>query len=187
MESALVDKVQDTLKAIDWGTKNQTKFLPSEWTRDIKSGMATLGFNENYSVWASGVEERDSGGNARIVNQEWLFDLTWIEYEGRGPTRKMKSLPLVLESELPTDKARKEQEVLDDFEKLIVARAGLKVMIFQVDQTAEATDRFDKLVSHINSYRAVIPDGEYLLASIIWQEGRFEFFHLPPEEMRRTA
>jgi hypothetical protein len=58
----------------------------------------------------------------RLSKAAWLWDMTWVELsEG-----KLIDLPLALESEW----LRTFDEILFDFEKLLVCRARLRVMIF---------------------------------------------------------
>lgn len=178
----LVDKVKSALREIDWSTKTQTTFKPGEWTPDIKASIGQVGFGEGYSVWASGLVERDEG-TARLVNQEWLFDMTWLAYEGRGPERKFKSLALALESELSTKTGPdKWADVVDDFEKLVIARACLKVMVFQRDCLKDTIKRFEILRSKAKDFNRADTDTEYLLAAIVWSENRFEFLNFRQDE-----
>jgi len=175
----LADKIKSALCDIDWSTKTQSPFKSGEWTPDIKASIAQVGFDQGYSVWASGIAERDEGA-ARLVNQEWLFDMSWLAYEGRGPERKFSSLVLALESELSTKaEPKKWAEVVDDFEKLIIARAQLKVLVFQRDDLKDTLRRFEVLRTKVKEFAHPDTDTEYLLAAIVWSEKRFEFLHFP--------
>ncbi len=143
---------------------------PSERTRPIKTTIAELGFQQDQSVWASGLDEKDSpDGRGRIVNQEWLFDLCWIDYHGRGPTRELRSLELAMECELPLAKKQRPGAVLDDFEKLIIANADLKLMVFQVDEMREAEEQFSILQNHAKKGVMQNQSGAYLLAGLVWK------------------
>ena len=56
---------------------------------------------------------------------EWLYDVTWIEYEeDRIPATHLKEIPFVAECEWGNN-----QDVKEDFEKLLQARAGIRLMI----------------------------------------------------------
>lgn len=90
----------------------------SEWTKVIKTELCKIGRRFGCKVYASGVprNKRDDG--------EWLYDVTWLQYEtsGRG---ELIDAPLVAECEWGD-----EQDIEDDFEKLLLARARVRVMIF---------------------------------------------------------
>ena len=59
----------------------------SEWTKQIKNRVCTLGKRYRYWVYASSCDETDGG--------EWLYDITWLNYSGK----KLIDVELVLESE----------------------------------------------------------------------------------------
>ena len=52
---------------------------------------------------------------------EWLYDVTWLEYEGELLT----DAPLVAECEWSGG-----EEIDHDFQKLLLARAGVRLTIF---------------------------------------------------------
>jgi hypothetical protein len=91
------------------------------YTIAVKESLTGLGHELGYVVCASSCMGADNG--------EWLFDLTWVEERksSNGGTEFME-MPLVVESEWTEDL---EEEILSDFDKLMVARACLRVMIFQ--------------------------------------------------------
>ena len=61
----------------------------------------------------------------KIGEPEWLYDLVWYESGGNGNRRYVKRINLVLESEW----SHYTSEVQKDFEKLLIAKAKLKVLI----------------------------------------------------------
>ena len=87
-----------------------------------------LGERLNFEICASGMPKREKWW------PEWLFDLAW--YLGDG---QMISLPLIMESEW----ARDDESLRVDFEKLLVAKAQLKLFIFQ----AKAEQRRDEVIA----------------------------------------
>lgn len=85
----------------------------SQWTKAILTNLCELGQSLKFSTWASRVPSdlRDGG--------EWLYDTTWLGRDGSS-----WSVPMIAECEwLGMD------EVVSDFQKLIIARATVKVMI----------------------------------------------------------
>lgn len=103
-------------------------------------------------------------------NTEWLYDLHWyteqdINKEPYAPI----SLPLVMECEWGkirgSDRVKKEfknnkkkflyGEVKFDFQKLVVANAALRLMIFRVNEKedlCELNEYFEKVINGPNSY-----------------------------------
>ena len=55
---------------------------------------------------------------------EWLYDVTWLKYEHEGE-RLLIEAPSVAECEWGN-----KGDIDDDFEKLLLARAGIRLMIF---------------------------------------------------------
>ena len=89
------------------------------WSRKIKTSLCDVGNNLGYYVCANRV-------NIECANHgEWLYDVTWIEYEeDRIPATRLKEIPFVTECEWVNN-----QDVKEDFEKLLQARAGIRLMI----------------------------------------------------------
>ena len=99
---------------------SKEEWSDSTWTREIKSSIARIGNRCNYAVYASSIPEAKGG--------EWLFDMTWIEQNRKGG---LLSIPLVLESEWG-----RSADAIDDFQKLLIARADRRVMALLHDSTA---------------------------------------------------
>ena len=95
------------------------------WTRKVKTELCRIGQSLGCSVYASGVgKPYQSGG-------EWRYDVTWLEYECKGdPWRRsvLSNAHLAAECEWGGP-----GEICDDFEKLLLARARVRVMIFDGD------------------------------------------------------
>ncbi len=90
------------------------------WTTAVKTKLCKIGRDRfGCKVCASGVDKADFG--------EWLYDVTWLEYEknDRGKLVNLVDAPLVAECEWGN-----KGDIEDDFEKLLLARAGVRLMIF---------------------------------------------------------
>jgi hypothetical protein len=97
---------------------------------------------------------------------EWLYDLIW--YKNNSEVR-LETVPLVLESEWAYDY----YDIRFDFEKLLLANAPLKVMVFQ-DGGHDTTEvLFSKLIAGINEFIHG-GFGVYILACYQQSQGRFE-------------
>jgi hypothetical protein len=87
-----------------------------EWTTQIKEDIGSLGVAHGWAVCTSGFEGR--------FECEWLYDLIWYR---SNPDNHLADVYLVLESEWGI----KQSDIKYDFEKLLLAKATLKVMVFQ--------------------------------------------------------
>ena len=91
------------------------------------------------------------------ADREWLFDLIWFE---NSPEKHLKRLVLALESEWN----RHPDEILYDFEKLLVAHAPLKVMVFQ-DNGRNLPELWQMFETSLQTYAQHDADELYLFAA----------------------
>ena len=91
------------------------------WTRKVKTELCKIGKKFGYRVYARANEvdeaHRDGG--------EWLYDVTWLEYKLDRDDELLVDAPLVAECEWENL-----GEIYHDFEKLLLARSGVRLMIF---------------------------------------------------------
>ena len=93
----------------------------TQWTSAVLTPLCRIGqkptLEFDCSVYASSnfVDEQDKDGG------EWLYDVTWCKYENNFLT----SVPVVAECEWGNL-----GDIKDDFEKLILARAAVRVIVF---------------------------------------------------------
>lgn len=125
------------------------------WTRVIKTELCRIGQDSfGYKVYASGVSRHRRDGG------EWLYDVTWLQYEtsGRG---ELIDAPMVAECEWGD-----EQDIEDDFEKLLLARAGVRVMIFGgTDAPGVAKNIADRLAEKVEAFQRSRAEDAWLLAA----------------------
>jgi hypothetical protein len=84
-----------------------------DWSKKIKEVLRKLGKEKGYDLYPDAEEKNGWHG-------EWLLDLIWLD-------EKTGAIHLAAESELGNA-----NEVLDDFRRLLCAKAALKVMIYYV-------------------------------------------------------
>ena len=101
-----------------------------EWTKAFKTKLCEIGRGFGYKVCARDVEKAADYG-------EWLYDVTWLEYELDADPLVLVDAHLVAECEwrgkTPTPGAslNYRDDVDEDFEKLLLARGGVRLMIFE--------------------------------------------------------
>jgi len=134
-----------------------TEWSDTEWTKQVKSTVAALGKDRSYWVYCSGCSPSDGG--------EWLFDLCWLEYDGDI----LLSVPLIMECEWTPSEAD------DDFQKLIVAKADHRVMVFAVPTGKNRDEKFSSLLLHVNANKHSLGTDRYLLSC--WDNENRGFDH----------
>ena len=137
-----------------------------KWSRAVKTKLCKIGRGFGCYVCAGGVDEaeRDHG--------EWLYDVTWLEYgRNNGP---LVNVTLVGECEwagqtLSSEDSLKYRDAHDDdFEKLLLARGGVRLMIFQgsnEDASGKIAKRLAKRIREFNGSRA---EDAWLLVAWEW-------------------
>ncbi len=129
------------------------------WTAEIKRRFANLGESLGFNFLPKACEP------------QWLFDFIWFKNDAKHVNCLFKELDMVLESEW----AKYLDDVVFDFQKLLIAKAPLKVMIFQ-SWDHDVISRFERLREEIESFEPKIPGETYLLAAFVNNEKRaFEF------------
>ena len=109
-------------------------YCNTNYTETIKIALGDLGEDFGYKVCTSTKD--------KIFNGEWLYDLVWYKENEEG---FLLEVPLVVESEW--DKNLKALKF--DFEKLLLAKSPLKLMICQANETDEEryVEYFQKAVN----------------------------------------
>lgn len=110
----------------------ETQFDPNEtswwtqtmWTERVLGVLCAVGTEEfNCRVWTKSGIPNSHGG-------EWLYDQTWTWWEDKGDSdndwKNGWSIPMVAECEWGSNDGL----ITEDFEKLLQARADLRVFIF---------------------------------------------------------
>ena len=127
------------------------------WTDTIMSALCAAGQTLGYYVCTSRVANADQG--------EWLFDQVWMT-RTQGP---LERIGLAVECEWSRD----QREIFYDFRKLLVARADVRLMIFQALTAQAVQDRFDQLRAETQGFTQHQSGDYYMLAGYDMAEGRF--------------
>jgi len=135
------------------------------WTREILAQLARLGKsqerdNQGRGIWVYASKTGKPSGEASPVADggEWLFDLCWLLYESKERGAQLLVVPLVMEMEWGNL-----GDVIDDFEKLILARARLRVMVFSDTTRARVNSLLGKLSDLARGFEDSNSSDRYLL------------------------
>jgi hypothetical protein len=142
-----------------------TKIRPQR-TTCIKDKLALLGHNKfNFKVYANGLSPKLTQLNGgTFKNSEWLFDLHWY-IEGKNPYTTTR-LPLVMECEWQ-QKRRGDRKVpfsgiKYDFQKLLVANAEFRLMIFKIVRPTDFEQLSEYFEDNINNYKHLASGSKFL-------------------------
>jgi hypothetical protein len=134
-------------------TQSALGYTDREWTKQIMGQLGELGVAHGWEVCAGGFSGRFERG--------WLYDLVWYRNEPRGDSSgNLAEVFLVLECEWQKNL----RSIKFDFEKLLLAKAALKVMIFQ-SHNRNASTHVAELRKAIDMFHARDSSEIYILAS----------------------
>ena len=128
----------------------------SWWTRKIKTLLCELGNELGCYTCASLDKEL-------VNNGEWLFDVTWLDWND-----KLYSVPMVAECEQGN-----RYDIRDDFQKLLVARADVRLIVCdagRVPNDSRAERTVNLLCEWIDAFKGTQLGDTYLL--VAWERDK---------------
>lgn len=145
------------------------------WSKAIKTELCRIGRGEFcYTAGAGGITESDRD------HGEWLYDVTWLEYDGDFVTHAH----LVAECEWLGG-----VDIDEDFQKLLLARASVRLMIFDGSYEPGAEGIADRLAKQVGKFKHSREGDTWLLAA--WERTgenekgwRFRWFTIEPGSAR---
>ena len=128
-------------------------------TKTIKTALCRIG-RERFlcQAYASDVDDSYSDGG------EWLYDVIWLEHDDH----RVVSTPLVAECEFS---ARNLEGVGEDFDKMLLPRAGVRLMIYESARLRDCADSkwvAEQLATRVRKFRGSHAEDVWLLAD--WEE-----------------
>ena len=130
----------------------------TSWTKRLISQIRDAGSSLGFEVRPGPRANRGSG---------WLYDMVWL---GRRNDQLVESF-LVLESEWEPTPGK----IFEDFEKLLLARAAVRVMVFNRRKVSQVRDTFVEMEKCIRAYSMGQANDFYFLAGLAWDTGAFEY------------
>lgn len=138
-------------------------------TKAIKALLCEIGHQQfGCLVCAADVSNADRG--------EWLYDVVWRRHDTCG---RLTAVPLVAECEWLHPR-----EIEKDFEKLLVARASVRLMIYRGKYEGSRVTA-ERLTSHVEAFSAPNVEEGWLLAA--WKRVdvnpwfKFKYFTIRPD------
>jgi len=119
------------------------------WTNIIKGLLGELGQKYGYKTFAGGINNK--------YQNEWLYDIVWYR---RDSENYLENVAMVAESEWNMDF----ESISYDFEKLLVARSGIKLMIFQVKEDDNAKVCVERLCKIVGRFQLLASEESYIFA-----------------------
>ena len=140
------------------------------WTSEIMQKLADVVQSPPYDCIYVFAKNIKSNKQKTSWHGEWLYDLCWLQYDDNDDSEHILRMPLALECEWGTD-----IDILEDFQKLLLSRAALRVMVF--GENNESTEKTVQILKEqIKSYRDGSPDDCYLLVGFEkWPRIKFSF------------
>ena len=138
------------------------------WTEGIMTRLCKVGQNEGYYVCVGKLDQANRG--------EWLYDMTWMKYCDVQPI----NVGLVLECEWeigPEPADRKFDRIEYDFQKLILARADLRCMIFWAQSERSAKTKIEQLIVQVKNFSKNGTGDNYLFC--VWLQDDKGFYFQP--------
>ena len=122
------------------------------WTHQIKAKLVQLGKKAGYQTCTNGKVQ------GAQWDKEWLYDLAWVQASDRFIVQDV-----FLVAEIEWGKTRAIQY---DFQKLLLARADCRVMIFD-----DTDGLHEPLIAQARAFGKSRPGDRYLFAS--FRDGKF--------------
>jgi hypothetical protein len=155
--------VIDPVALLETGSEGQPT---GEWTRAIKAGLCRPAPRFNCHVCAGQCKEAD-------WQEEWLYDLLWLRVHATQDRTTYLDSPLVAEIEWGRHKYN--GPIRHDFQNLLLARADLRLMIFQAPDSERGRAIVEELVKQVATYSRSALGDRYLFACYCTRTRRFEY------------
>ncbi len=161
----MIERLRDTLSEAVRYAYEQPHFGTDEWTKAISQSLLDLGHELGFKVCVSAIMKAD--------NPEWLYDMVWYTTRGSGDEERLDDVPMVMECEWHSAPGK----ISEDFEKLLLANAPMKVMIcYPKTGSRDYMIRYFK--DSIVNYKRRKHDERYLIAFLRDEHKDCQFIEL---------
>ena len=164
MSKALVKAVRTGLTRLV--KKGKMPSTNRERTAAVKRALCKACLKVHREAWVGA-----SGVDMEGVDGEWLYDVTCLKYE--RPDYYLRRTLLVAEIEWSRG-----GDIWRDFEKLPIAQADVRVMVFDSKWLRDCKDPFQEFKEYIKRLETVKATDTYLVAA--WCDDHFEYWYRGP-------
>lgn len=161
-DAEILDAVEVQVRALH----NQDRWLAKEKTLPV---FRDLGWRLGFKVAA-----KRCGADF----SEWMYDMSWSKYRETDGGSYFVAQPLVLETEGTPDRF-----VDGDFQKLVQARATVRVWIAKVHPSQSVQDHVDKCKGQIREFPGTQPDDTYIFSIYDKDKSAAHFERFSPRDM----
>ena len=126
----------------------------SQWTLDIKIALDDAGRKNGNWICVAGLP-----ADPAFRSGEWLYDMCWLTYQPDGDEFLLEAV-LVMECEWDSNV----EYLNEDFQKLLLARAAVRLMIFDGGDPAGAFKTASYLARQVAAFRDSGDDNTCLFA-----------------------
>jgi hypothetical protein len=130
-----------------------------EWTVRAKEALCALGKRNGYSIAADHCAGADTA--------EWIYDLIWAS--GQHRPWQFWEMPLAMQCEWSIHS----DDIVWPFEKLLVAKAPHKLMVFQQPVESDVRNVMNQLEKMVRVFKTRFEGERYLLAGFAIDEHKF--------------
>ncbi len=160
------DKVENaiikSLKEIEIEVINSRN---SVWTNSVKKCLRDLIWRDNILGTENKYDVLDSG-----TDGELLYDSTWLEYEDENQSNyKIIDVHLVAECEWLTHS----ENISFDFNKLLIAKARHRLMIFQKNTDDSIREETNRLIELVEICKQVQIGDRFLIVGMNYNSWQF--------------
>lgn len=160
------ETIHRILNAVDEieGMECRNQWSKEKWTRRIKTALCKVGKRNGYYICASSVDIEANHG-------EWLYDVCWLDYDGNDGDW-LRWMRMAAESEWGENIGAIE----DDFSKLLVARASLRVMVcdgWHLSGGEKGYATVERLQQSVHEFEGSQTGDTYLLIVYEWYKNRW--------------
>lgn len=147
--------------------KDQNVHGRTPWTGLVKRSLIELGHELGYRVATSAASAHSVGCTQEADWGEWLYDLVWYKsaMDAALGIERTTAVDLVLESEWNADL----DSIALDFDKLMLANAALRVLVFGAYSPTFKLQVIDYCTRAVAGFEHLPPHGEFLVCS--FEEG----------------
>ena len=163
--TAMQEGIKKALNEMATSLVAEGKNTSVPWTAKVLDTLTNEGNKQGFYTCAP-----EGKAPKATYRSEWLFDTCWLKYN-EDENESLRQLALAAECEWHVHPARPHFH-RDDFEKLVVARADLRLLVCEVQRETQVAKLIEVLESYASGFNDAKGD-EYMISCWIADKERF--------------